>query len=60
MSDDEIVQVLRELIDVEWDIGLLLEARANSQDSILIRGHRLTFHLNEYIGAGVGIIVHSR
>ena len=31
-SDEKIVQVLGELIDVEWDIVLFSETRANSQD----------------------------
>ena len=59
-SDQKIVQVLGELIDVEWDIVLFSETRANSQDCIVTGGHRLITHLDGYIGAGVGILVNSR
>ena len=59
-SDQKIVQVLGELIDVEWDIVLFSETRANSQDCIVTGGHRLITHLDGYTGAGVRILVNSR
>ena len=52
-SDEKIVQVLGELIDVELGIVLFSKTRDHSQDCFATSGHRLTTHLDGHIGAGV-------
>ena len=59
-KDEHIVQLLGELDTVEWDIVFFSETRATEQDLTVDGGHRLILYREEYLAAGVGILIHRR
>ena len=55
---DRLSTMLGELEQINWDIVLFSETRAESQNAILDGGHLLFTALGENSAAGVGILLH--
>eukprot|EP00973_Karenia_brevis_P034883 4814367-Karenia_brevis.AAC.2 len=59
-GDIRISNLLADLQSLHWDLVMVSEARASSQDVFLSGGHRLIMELGEYQASGVALLIHHR